>query len=199
MDVAGDAGLVLTAVALSAASGFRVLIPPLGLAIAAALGFVELPPTLEWLDSPGVIGLLLVASTVEVAGFFIPWLDHLLDSLAAPAAVVSGVLLSAALLGDLDPLMQWALALVAGGGGSGAVQASTTIVRLASSIGTGGWMNILVALAEWVMAVVVTLAALLLPTLLVGVVLFGVLTASVVVLRRGVGRLRRGSRAATPR
>lgn len=189
MDLPGGAGLALTAIALSAACGFRIFIPPLGLAAAAALGIIELPSSLAWLASPQAMALLALASAIEVAGFLVPWLDNLLDTLATPAAVVAGVLLSAAVLADFDPSMRWALALIAGGGGSGAVQASTASLRLLSSASTGGLANILVAMAELGLAVVMTLAALLLPAMALGVVLLLVLMTAVSMLRRRMRRV----------
>jgi hypothetical protein len=184
VDLPGGAGLALTAIALSAACGFRIFIPPLGLAVAAALGIIELPASLAWLASPQAMALLGLASAIEMAGFLVPWFDNLLDTLATPAAVVAGVLLSAAVLADFDPSMRWALALIAGGGASGAVQASTASLRLLSSASTGGLANILVAMAELGLALVMTLAALLLPAMAVGVVLVLVLMTAVSMLRR---------------
>ena len=72
----------------------------------------------------------------------------------------------------------------AGGGASGAVQASTASLRLLSSASTGGLANILVAMAELGLALVMTLAALLLPAMAVGGVLLLVLMTAVSVLRR---------------
>ena len=152
--------------------------------MAASFGIMELPAGVEWLGSPRVIALLSLASAIEIAGYLIPWFDNLLDSLATPAAIVAGVLLSSLLLGDFDPLTRWTVAVIAGGAGSGAIQTSTATVRLLSSTSTGGLANVIIAIAELCLAVIVTVGALLLPALVLAATLFLVLTTAAFVLRK---------------
>jgi mannose/fructose/N-acetylgalactosamine-specific phosphotransferase system component IIC len=85
---------------------------------------------------------------LEVGGYLIPLLDNLLDALAAPAATVAGTILMASSIVDLDPLLQWTLAIVAGGGVAGTVQLFTTATRLTSTATTGGLANPAVSTAE---------------------------------------------------
>jgi ABC-type uncharacterized transport system permease subunit len=49
----------------------------------------------------------------------------LLDLLATPASVVAGMIMTASVVTGLDPMMKWTLALIAGGGIAGTVQALT--------------------------------------------------------------------------
>jgi len=133
-------------------------------------------------------GVALAAAALEVGAYFVPALDHVLDTIAAPLAVVAGVVVSAALFTDMPGYLRWALALVAGGGSAGLVQEATTVLRLKSGVLTGGLANPLVALAELGGALVLAALALLVPllalTVAAGVVLAAFRTARRVVLGR---------------
>jgi hypothetical protein len=151
--------------ALSAAVGFRVFVPLLLVGLAARLGYLELAADMAWLGSDAALVALGTATVVEVTAYYVPWLDNLLDSLATPAAMLAGVVAWAAVTPELSPLLRWTLAVVAGGGTAGAIQAGTGLVRLHSSALTAGFGNFVVATAELTGSVVLTLLALVLPLL----------------------------------
>lgn len=90
----------------------------------------------------------LVAAVLEICGYYIPWVDHLLDVLATPAAVVAGTVVMASCVGDMSPFLRWTLAAIAGGGAAGVVQGATVIGRGLSTGLTGGIGNPLFATAE---------------------------------------------------
>lgn len=161
---------LLLGVGLSAACGFRVFVPPLLMSGAAVFGPFELPARLEWMDSPVALTAFAVATLLEVAAYYLPWVDNLLDVIAAPLAVAAGVLITSAFAGDLDPLWRWSLALIAGGGAAGGVQALTGTARLISSTTTGGLGNPLVSTLEALGAGLLTLLSMAFPLLAVGVV-----------------------------
>lgn len=150
-------------VGLSAASGFRVFMPLFGVSLAIRLGGFEPGAGFEWLADPLATSALGVALLLEVAAYLVPWLDNALDTVATPLAVVAGTLLTALMLGDASPVLQWALALVAGGGTAGAVQVGTVAVRGTSLATTGGLANPVVSLAEAGFAGLFTVLALLIP------------------------------------
>src|ERR687892_455267 len=66
----------------------------------------------------------------------------------APAATVAGTVLTASSVVDLDPGLQWSLAIVAGGGIAGTIQLFTSATRLTSTATTGGLGNPAVSTAE---------------------------------------------------
>lgn len=177
------AGLLL-GVGLSAACGFRVFVPLLAVSVAGLTGWLPLGDSFRWLATWPALTVLGVATVAEVLAYHIPWLDHALDVIAAPLAVVAGTLLTAAQLADLDPLAKWALALIAGGGAAGAVQGSTTVLRAVSTAVTGGLANPLVATGEVMASMVTSVGTLFIPVfgLLVLVAMLGL--AVVVLLRR---------------
>jgi hypothetical protein len=78
----------------------------------------------------------------------------------------------------VDPLLGIAVgiglsAIIAGGAAAGLVQAATVLLRLQSSLWTGGLANPAVATIEWLGAMVVSLLAVFIP--LLGVVVTGLL------------------------
>src|SRR5215469_1550912 len=92
---------VLVGVGLAASCGFRVFVPMLVMSVAARAGQLELGEGWSWIASwPAIIGFG-VATLVEIGGYCIPWLDNLLDTLASPAAVIAGTLLTAACVSNL--------------------------------------------------------------------------------------------------
>src|SRR5258708_143054 len=128
-------------IGLSAACGFRVFVPPLIMSIAAHAGHLHFSPGFVWMGSDGALIAFAVASAIEIGGYFIPWLDHLLDVLATPAAVVAGTIVSASTMAHLDPYLKWTLAAIAGGGIAGTIQGLTVFGRGASTATTGGLGN----------------------------------------------------------
>ncbi len=133
---------------LAAACGFRVFVPFLVLNLAARGGYVALAGSFEWIASTPALITLAVATALEIGAYYVPWLDNLLDSVATPAAVVAGIVVTASVVTGIDPYLKWTLAVIAGGGIAGAVQALTVGARGASSLTTGGLGNFLLATTE---------------------------------------------------
>jgi len=121
---------VCLGIGLSAACGFRVFIPLLVLSGASLIGSVHLVPE-----------LFATAAVFEVAAYYIPWVDHLMDTIAGPAAAVAGALVMASSLTDMGPLLKWTLAVIAGTGSAALVQGSTMLARGLSTTLTGGMGN----------------------------------------------------------
>ena len=175
---------ILVGIGLSAASGMRVFVPLLGLSLAGHYRLVPLGEEFLWLASWQAMLVFGVASLVEVGAYLIPWLDHLLDVALGPAAAIAGTLLTASTLGDTSPLMQWSLALIAGGGTASAVHMGTAAVRATVSLPTAGLANPLVSIGEGFAAVLMTVLSVFLPILaFLLVLMLGALLASVWVLR----------------
>ena len=145
---------ILVGVALSATCGFRVFVPLLAVNIgtrakdADGQPLIELAAGFDWLSSDIAMMVFLVAAIFEIGGYYIPWIDNLLDSVASPAAIVAGTLITASFITGMDPWLQWLLALIAGGGVAGAVQATTVVTRASSTVTTGGLGNPIVSSVE---------------------------------------------------
>ncbi len=145
---------VLIGIALSATCGFRVFVPLLAVNIgfraknADGEPLIDLAPGFDWLTSDIAMIIFLVAAIFEIGGYYIPWIDNLLDTIASPAAIVAGTLITASFITGMEPWLQWLLGLIAGGGAAGAVQAATVVTRASSTITTGGLGNPIVASVE---------------------------------------------------
>jgi hypothetical protein len=150
-------------IGLAAACGFRVFVPLLALSAAALSGHLRLAPGFEWIGTWEALVAFAVATGVEVAAYKIPWVDHALDVIATPAALLAGMLAAASVAADLPPLVRWGVVLIGGGGAAGIVQGATVLARLKSTALTGGLGNPLLALAELAGALVTSALALLLP------------------------------------
>ncbi len=77
-------------IGLSAACGFRVFIPLLIMNLAAGVGMLELPADFAWLASGHATIAFATATVLEVLAYYIPGIDHVLDIIATPVAVVAG-------------------------------------------------------------------------------------------------------------
>ncbi len=154
---------ILVGIGLSAACGFRVFVPLLIVNLAARSGHLSLATGFQWMGSDAALIAFGVATVLEIAGYYIPWVDHLLDTIATPAAVVAGTVVTASLVTDMSPFLRWTLAVIAGGGAAGAVQLTTVVARAASTATTGGLANPLVASAELGGSVLTSLLALIAP------------------------------------
>ena len=162
-------------VGLSAACGFRVFVPFLIMSVAAYSGHLSLSPEFQWIGSFPALISFSVATALEIAGYYVPWVDHFLDTAATPAAIVAGTIVTASFVTDVSPFLQWTLAVVAGGGAATVVQATTVLARGASSLSTGGLGNPVFATAELAGSLVTSLIALVAPilvVLLIAVVVF---------------------------
>jgi len=161
----------LMGISLAAASGFRVFLPPFLLSLAARFNVVwfldiDLIGTqFEFFTSTLSIVVLGIATVAEFAAFYAPWVDNALDTIATPASIMAGVAMTAIVLEGNDPIIQWAIAIVAGGGVAATIQSATVATRGLSSTFTFGLGNSAVATGENVASVALTLIAILIPFL----------------------------------
>ena len=176
---------IAVGIGLSAACGFRVFVPLLLLNLASRVGYMQLAPGFEWLGGEVATVLFVTATVLEVLAYSIPGMDHLLDLIASPAAVLAGALVSLSVIVDLPPLIKVALALIAGGGIAALVQGATTSLRATSLLATGGLGNVLVAILELVGASVTAALAILIPVFVIAAL---GLCGAFLVLRRVVRR-----------
>ena len=145
---------IMIGVALSATCGFRVFVPLLAVNIGPRALYADGQPRIElaggfdWLSSDIALMVFLVATLFEIGGYYIPWIDNLLDTIASPASIVAGTVITASFVTGMDPWLQWLLGVIAGGGAAGAVQATTVVTRASSTVTTGGLGNPIVASVE---------------------------------------------------
>jgi len=180
---------IAVGIGLSAACGFRVFVPLLMMNLASLGGYLHLGSGFEWIGSSPATIIFATATVAEVLAYYIPWMDHILDVIATPAAVVAGVIATASVVTDVSPLLKWTLALIAGGGAAAIVQGATSTLRLKSSALTGGLGNPLVATGEWIGAIITALLAIIVP-----LICLALLIVLVILVVRKAGRLLFGRR-----
>lgn len=156
---------------LSAACGFRVFVPLLALSVASMQGYLPLAPGFEWIGTMPALITFATATALEVLAYYIPWFDHLLDTMATPTAVIAGVIASASVLTDLLPLLKWSVAIIGGGSAAGLVQGATVLARLKSTAFTGGIGNPVFATLELFGSVATAVLAILVPVVCLFVII----------------------------
>ena len=139
---------VLLGIGLAASVGFRIFVPLFALSIASYYGIIPLNENWQWVGSSVAMITLGIATIIEIGAYLIPWLDNLLDTIAVPLAAIAGTAVMLSTMADLDPVVTWSLAIIAGGGTATAIKASTSTARLASTATTGGIANPIVSIVE---------------------------------------------------
>ena len=193
-------GLALcVGVSLSAACGFRIFVPLLAMALGVRLGGLEIDENLAWVGSDAAIACLGAATLVEMLAYYIPVVDNFLDSIAGPAALVAGALVTGGMLGSLPDWLQWSTGIVAGAGVAGTVQLGTTAVRAASTTTSAGLGNPVVSTAENIMSSIGSFLAIVAPFLAVAgaIVLLFLCVISLRKIIRLIARKREKAAAAT--
>jgi hypothetical protein len=156
---------VVAGLALAAAAGFRAFVPLLAAGLAIHFGQLEPAAGFAWLGEPLVLIALAIATALEVAAYFVPGLDHLLDAIAAPVAVGAGILAAAGVMVGLPDGLRWLTAVVAGGALTTATHAVNAVGRAKTGTATAGIGNPVYAAGELAGATLISGLAVLLPFL----------------------------------
>ena len=144
---------------------------------AAYAGHLQLDSSFAWLGTPSALTMLSVAALAEVLAYYVPVIDNLLDTLATPAALIAGTIVSAAVITDVPPMVKWTAAVIAGGGIAGLTQGLTGILRAHSTVLTGGLGNSVIATAELGGALLISVLALVAPAAAIALVILFLLVA----------------------
>lgn len=154
---------IATGLALAAAAGLRAFVPLLATGLAIHFGLIEPARGFEWLGEPAALAALGLATVLEVAAYYLPGVDNLLDVVAAPLALAAGVVVAASVMADLPAWLRWLAALVAGGGATAATYSLSALTRAKSTAASGGIANPLLSTGELAGAAVLAGLALLAP------------------------------------
>lgn len=164
-------------IGLASASGFRVFLPVFALSLASYFNVIPLNESWAWIGGLPALISFGVAMVFEIFGYYIPFIDNLLDTIATPLAAISGFVVMASTMVDISPTMTTILAIIAGSGSATAFQGLTTTTRLASSVKTAGLGNPVVSTAETGTAITLSSLAIFLPivAVILVVIIFGVI------------------------
>lgn len=168
-------------IGLAAATGFRVFLPMFAVSLASYMGWIPMNESFQWLSGIPTLITTGIATVVEILAYYIPFVDHLLDTMSIPLATVAGSVMFASQFAEIGTFPQWALALIAGGGTAAAISSGFAGTRAASTATTGGLGNSVVATTETAGAGIMSVLALAAPIiafivaiiLIITVVFFG--------------------------
>jgi hypothetical protein len=177
-------------IALSACAGFRVFVPMLAGALAGHFGIVHLPVDMAWLGGWPAIVLFGTAAVAEMAAYYVPFIDNLLDTIATPLSVGAGTVLAASLLpvSENQQWLRWGVGLLAGGSAAGTIQLGTGLLRLFSSKLTVGTGNAVVATGENAAAISGSVLAFVIPVVIAVLILALIVWILVKLVRRIAGK-----------
>ena len=159
-------------IGLAASAGFRVFVPLFVLSLATHYGYVPVGESFLWIGSTTAMICLGIATLVEIAAYYVPFIDNLLDTIAIPLATIAGTVAMASTMIDLDPMITWGLAIMAGGGSAAAISSATSATRATSTATTAGLANPIVATTETATASFVSITAIFLPIVALFIVIF---------------------------
>ena len=142
----------------------------------ASSPIIPLASGFEWLGTTEAAIALSIATIVEILAYYVPVVDNLLDTIQIPVAVGIGTVITAANLGHSDPVLQWTLAAIAGGGTAGIMGTLAGLARLASTGMTGGLGNFMIATIEVVGSMSLSLFGIIFPiwtaAIILGLIIF---------------------------
>jgi Domain of unknown function (DUF4126) len=133
-------------IGLASASGFRVFLPVFALSLASYFNVIPLNESWTWIGGLPALISFGAAMVFEIFGYYIPFIDNVLDTIATPLAAIAGFVIMSSTVVDISPAITAILAIIAGSGSASAMQALTTTTRLASSVKTAGIGNPIVAI-----------------------------------------------------
>ncbi|ANH82042.1 hypothetical protein A8C56_14640 [Niabella ginsenosidivorans] len=153
-------------IALAACCGFRVFVPLLVAGLASRLHLFHFADHFAWLSSTPALITLGAATAVEIAGYYIPFIDNILDTIAAPMATIAGTVLATAVIPIDSEWIKWLVGIIAGGGSAGLIASGTGLLRLFSTKATLGTGNIFVATGENAAAIAGSVLSFLMPVVM---------------------------------
>ncbi|MBP6015698.1 MAG: DUF4126 domain-containing protein [Candidatus Promineofilum sp.] len=171
---------------LSGSAGLNAYIPLLLVALAARFPMgdplVKLQAPYDLMGSWWAIGLLAVLLVVEIVADKIPAVDTVNDGIQTFVRPAAGAILFAGstnVISDIHPVLALGAGLLVAGG----VHATKTVARPVVTVTTAGVGNPIVSTLEDIVALVVSLLALVLP-IIAAVLLLGFLIFIVIMVRR---------------
>jgi hypothetical protein len=170
---------ILAAFGLSGSAGLNAYLPLLVVALAGRYtNLITLKQPWDALESPWSIGVLAVLLIVEFFADKVPAVNHVNDAIQTIIRPTAGAMLFAAstgVIGNVDPVLAVVLGLLT----AFTVHAAKSVVlRPAVTATTGGVANPAVSMAEDVVALIISVLAVVLPVVIAAVIIL--LTAFIV-------------------
>ena len=175
---------ILTAFGLSTAAGLNAYVPLLTVALLARFtDLITLSSPWGTLESPWIIGLLVVLLIIEILADKVAGIDHLNDVIQTFIRPTAGAILFAAssnVVGNVNPVLAMGCGLLVAGGVH-AVKATARPVVTATTAGLG---NPVVSALEDVSATFISVIAILFPVVILVLAVFFIWIAWRLIKRR---------------
>jgi len=143
---------------------------------------LQLPGELDVLTSWWIIGIAAAMYSVEFFADKIPYLDSTWDAIHTFIRIPAGAVLAATAFGDFDRSVQ-VVALLLGGGLALSAHGTKASARAAVNLSPEPVSNVVVSIAEDILAVGAILLSIFLPAVLIGLVIFFVVVSIFVIPR----------------
>jgi hypothetical protein len=127
-----------------------------------------------WMTSWTAIACFGTATLVELAAYYIPVVDNVLDMITTPMAIMAGTLLTTSVIPVDGELLKWVSGFLIGGGAAGVIQTGTSLLRLFTTKTTAGIGNPVVATTEHAAALGGSMLAVALPVI-TGILMLGLI------------------------
>lgn len=166
---------ILMGIGLVAATGFRIFLPLFVVSLLTDSGSINLniSESWSWISSDTTMIILGILSIVELAIYYIPYLDNFLDKISVPLAAIAGVFIFKIVLPEsMNDFLAWILSIIVGGGISFFISATMTAARDVSTITTRGEGNFVISTLETISSVILIFMSIYLPLLSFVFVLF---------------------------
>lgn len=158
---------IFSAFGLSASAGLNAYIPLLIVSLLARFtDLIKLSAPWDTLESPWIIGLLVVLSLIEFFADKVPAVNHINDVIQTIVRPAAGAILfaaSAKVVTDVHPILSIGLGLLVAGGVH-AIKAAA--VRPAVTATTGGAGNVPVSILEDVISTVLSILSVVVPVII---------------------------------
>lgn len=163
---------LFSAFGLSASAGLNAYIPLLVVSLTARYtNWISLSPPWDVMTSWWVIGALVVLITIEFFADKAPLLNHVNDIIQTFVRPAAGAILFASNAGVVNQ-MHPILAVIAGLLVAGTVHAAkSAAIRPAVTATTGGTGNILISVAEDILATVLSILAVVIPVIIAALII----------------------------
>lgn len=192
---------VIVGLLLSLSAGVRMTLPLLAVNLLAFYHEITLPHNMAWLGTQPTLIILSVAAVTETVVHFIPAAGTWLKAMATPLAFVAGTLLMAVPLGDKNPLYQWTLAAVFGGGAATLTHLGVTGMRAMTApanVASLGLFGIIWNIGEFLVSILLAVLSgicVLAGRVVGAAILFAIGVLAVIALVKGLERWSRAKAA----
>ncbi len=163
---------ILSGLGLSTSAGLNAYLPLILMNLAAQAGMIDTKGVpAEVLTSKPALVVFLILLAIETVADKIPAVDSVNDIINTAIRPSAGALMmivsTSGMSGQVDPEVLTVFSILAGGASAGSVHAVKATARPAVTVSTAGMGNMVVSVLEDILAIFISLVALLIPLFVV--------------------------------